>query len=170
MASKSMWQEILPKRGSQCDGCGNSFSPGADYHSLVREGRDVTWQRRDYCPSCWPLRPQEERELSCLTQWKGKVPLKKQEAAFSWSREEKVFEALKAVLLEAGAERQAFILASYLAHARFLAMRGEASRPEGVVCLFEAVESGEMVGVKKVFLGSSPLQEIREVLEKVFVA
>lgn len=139
----------IPKRSQMCLLRQEPFLPGMDYYSVLflDEGGSGKFIRKDYCPTCW----QKIEKEKIHSHWKGKVP-KKTAKKEPVDQTERAFELLRKAIQnpEEDTQREAFILALYLARKKKLHLRQELKGEKGeTFFIYEASETEEMFPVKK---------------------
>lgn len=157
MANKAKPKWDIPSRGRHCFKGQEPLLPGMTYYSLLLVDEAGTYQRKDYCVSCW----QEEfmGKEAPTTYWKATVAKRKDKKLNNQELGERALELLQATLNDPEAKEDAFVLGLYLHRIRTIAPRQEVQM-DGVDCtLYEVLETGEMLCVPKESLSVAQISE-----------
>lgn len=165
----------IPKRSSCCSKGGEPFTPGSDYYSvLLRNDGEEAYYRHDYCSACWEHNKTSLSQKGKNSAWKSKVPAKKELSELPKQRDARALYLLKEVLANREsptAHAEAFILALYLARRRLIVLRREFEQPaKPTLCVYEIIETEEMIGVPKMALSDLHVGQIQADLAKKFKA
>ncbi len=140
----------IPRHCNNCLDCQAVLAPGSAYYSML-----VKTDRLDFCYRCWHDESKDISSRPSTCHWKGSIPERKSSAKPSLTRQERALEHLKSTLLDPTPENssQALLLALFLVRKRFLVFRRDFVDESGdLYSLFEIIETGEMLAVKKVSL------------------
>lgn len=158
----------IPMRSRRCCRGQEEFTQGTEYYSLLEEGSEEGFLRKDFCVPCWEKRISEEEETNpSRIYWKSSVPVKKQGPDLSLRRDERALQLLKEIYQNDSEEdlSQAFVLALLLARTRVLQLRQEMIQDDGqVILLYEVADTEEMLCVKKIDHSNIPKQEVQQLL------
>lgn len=155
---RSLYQIVIPKRNSGCQVCKTQFQSQAEIVSQLIAGEE--WQRLDFCEKCYT--PQ-----NCIV-WKSRIPAKEVEERDDRAMLEKAWELLLELSASTKIEEQeeAFMLALYLNRKKVLAQRKEKIEHENRFwCLYEHLESSEMLLVPKVDPLKLPIPAVQKRLQ-----
>lgn len=143
----------IPKSSHICSK-GSEPLAGSEYYSALFENDEVgCLDRKDFCLNCWKVFIQEEAFSQTKSFWKSRMPEKGPEKPPK-NRQEHVFASLETLLKQDSDEsrRLAYMLTLFLARQRLLALRQEVEL-DGYKCgLYEILQQGIMLCVKKVNL------------------
>lgn len=149
----------IPKRKNQCHKKEEVFESGHEYYSILLENPKEGIIRLDYCPSCW--NEQKGNIPKNQGYWKGIIPSKAQIAE---TKSSKIDKALKLLCDAEADEKELFILALYLAHARRLVLRREFEENSYHYNQYEILHKEEFVTIKMLKLKDEEIQGIRQSL------
>lgn len=158
----------IPPRMRRCCLGNEDFLPGMEYISLLEEGKDEKYFRKDFCQPCW-----KEASLLALDQisgyvhWKSQVPLKTPGNGKQMKREFKALELLREIIANGDEEEesQAFVLALLLVRGKKIQLKQEITEDgKGQILLYEVAETEEMLAVKKVNLSAIQTVRLQQIL------
>jgi hypothetical protein len=161
----------IPKRGQHCSLGNETFIPGAEIQSALKETTAGAYERHDYCLSCWEKLGSQNVHKGFSTSWRSKMALKRIVSDLPKQREARAMAMLKAALLRAEQLdiEEAFVLSLYLARKRLLFFRQEMVLESGErAFLYEAAESEEMLCVLQISLSSLEVEKIKNELASKF--
>ena len=166
-----MFQIEIPKRATHCAKGGEPLLHGTEYYSILsRQENGESYQRKDFCPSCWE-KGGHSKEISS---WKSVVPQKKEALELPKHKDERALFLLKEALANPESSEntaEAFVLALYLARKRLIVLRQEMLREEKVpICIYEVIETEEMLCVPKISVSNLRVEEVQAELSKKFNA
>lgn len=153
----------IPQRSKYCKRCEKALLAGMEIYSDLTLESGGEYARRDFCAQCWAPDQQSGQQ----TYWRSLLPVKEVRAdPAAMSRERMLLEWLYESLAsgEEQADREAFLLALYLARLRSLVRRQEV-RAEGVVStLYEVASTGEALLVPHVKLNVAEMDHLQSMI------
>jgi len=159
----SLFTIDIPKRQAQCAGKGERFVPEMEIFSLLTEEESKKIVRRDFCATCWPQFQQEAQLPHSRGYWKSKIEKKKKIS--DASRAEQALMLLRLLLnTPEGLEAEIFVLCLFLAHARYLALRKEVQKENGVYDVYELLKQNEWITIKRVQVSQLEIDKIQHSL------
>jgi len=161
-----IFQIDIPKRASCCFKGGEPLTHGSEYCSALIKNEDESYQRQDYCLTCW----KEIQNHLASHSWKSAVPLKKEASELPKHRDDRAFYLLKEALSSPHHDQniaEAFILALYLARRRLIYLRQEIHQEGKLpVNVYEVAETEEMLCVPKISISALEVEKIQVALAK----
>lgn len=160
-----VFQIEIPRRSKKCAKGEEEFAPGDHYFSILIDNQENGFCRSDFCIDCWEI-AKLERVDQIDSYWKSRVSSisSMRNMEIQRTRDEKAFDLLRQALqnetLEG--EEDAFLLALYLARRRLLALRKEKKKDNVHLCIYEAIETEEMLCVKKMHISSERIVKAQE--------
>lgn len=158
----------IPIRNKVCSKGQEPLQPNMEYYSILVEGENG-FARQDYCLACWE-KEKQGGSTKMISHWKAHVPNKTkngdEDEASKLDKQERALHFLKKSLQENSveAEREAFVLALYLARQRILYLRQEIKQDGQRIQLYEHADTEEMIPVKRVDLSAQHLKKTQESL------
>lgn len=174
MVVKSPFQIEIPKRSNVCHQGKEPLLPGAEIYSTLKEGTiEGTYERQDFCLTCWKQLAKENSHHEVCSSWRSKIPLKKEASDLPKQRDARALCLLKEALKsnEPDDQAEAFVLTLYLARRRLLYFRQDLVLEDGQpasVC--EVAETEEMLCIRKIALSHLQVEKIQQQLAKKFKA
>lgn len=162
----NIFQIEIPKRSSTCMEGQEPLIAGMEYYSILVPLEQGSYQRHDFCLTCWESKAKERYLITGKTGWKAKVASKVEvEDLSKKTRDEKAFVLLKEAIQTSNAEdwAETFVLALYLARRRILYLRQELPQTDGsTLCVYEVAATEEMLSIQRRSLTHVNIQEIQE--------
>jgi len=158
----------IPKRQQQCSGGRHPFQPGDKSYTLVSLEAEG-WRRQDLCETCWNELKSRGLPAQTKSYWHSRIPLKQPEEALPKHKEERALVLLKRALLENSptTQREAFILALYLARKKYLQFRQELEQLGDTIYLYEVAATEELLPIKKMVLHSNDIDILQQRLAQM---
>lgn len=148
----------IPRRASFCAHGQESFVPGMEYYSLLKENSEGILQRFDYCPACWKEIASNENAF-----WKNRLPLR-QEVKENLPFIEMALEFLRQNALQNEKEEELAIYALYLCRKKKLHFVQEVIKEGKTFLIYEVDETEEMLFIPKVDISKIDANKIKEKL------
>lgn len=171
MSSKGAFQIVIPRRAPTCSRAFEPFTPGMEFHSVLKEGDDGEYVRLDYCLKCWEKHREESAQEQIASSWESTVPLKKEASDLPKQRDARALYLLKETLNHSDSDSiaEAFVLSLYLARRRRLLSRQEMKLADGrPAMVYEVAETEEMLCVPKLPLSELQVEKVQQALAKKF--
>lgn len=166
MSVKNAFQVTIPKRNLHCVASGVRFISGMEYYSLVFENEEEEVVREDYTVAAWATHGKKRQEEVNGTNWKGRVPERKEDKPTARFHDEKALALLKEDLQEKDADLQAeaFVLALFLRRRKALIHRKEVKRKKRGYILYEVNGTEEMLTVPTFTLHELQTDKIQQTI------
>lgn len=172
MNTSAIFHIEIPKRSAMCTHCQKFFTPGMEFHSILKEGTEEgVYIRQDYCLACWDSLTKQMTYEDVRTTWKSKIPAKKDVSDLPRQRDARAMYLLKEALLRDGVENyaEAFVLTMYLARKRLIYFRRDLILGDGQeASIYEVAQSEETLCVRKVPLSTLQIDKIQSELASKF--
>lgn len=148
----------IPRRHPRCLEGDHPFNPGDQCFTAI-SFRSSAWHRQDLCESCWNVLKGRGLPSTVTSYWQTTVPKEKTERTLPKQKEERALVLLKeAVSAHCPArDREAFILALFLARKKQLHLRQEIEQLGEIIYLYESSMTEELIPVKKIALTPSDI-------------
>lgn len=152
----------IPKRHLNCSRGAHPFSPGDKCYTFV-SAEPNRWSRQDLCEACWFDLKSQGLPAGIKSHWQTKVQNKESLKPLSKQKEERALDILKEIINKGSPEeeREAFVLALYLARKKLLIFRQEIELLGEVVYLYESVKTEELFSIKKTTLTPSDIENLQ---------
>lgn len=152
----------IPRRSSLCCVGNEPFLPEMEYMSLLKEEKDHSYIRYDYCLTCW--NKLDKQTLKNGIQWLSKLsPKEMPRPKAIHTLAEKALILLRELLRTEENRDEAYVLTIFLERERSIVLRKEALQLDGKKILFyEILETDEAFAIPKIDLGTLSLEEIQK--------
>ena len=80
----------IPRRSTACSAGQEAFKPGMTYHTVLEEGDDGSFLRKDYCIQCW-----DAHNKQAAVHWKSAIPKPSKVPMTNAVRDERALEIFK---------------------------------------------------------------------------
>lgn len=138
----------VPKRARFCFLKKCAFSSGEEVYSKIRELKDESFVREDFCKECWKNHVEKDK---ATIYWKSKVERAANHKSLKGSAG--IYEKFCQLLEQEGEYSvELFFLATYLQRARLLALREEQNQNKDRYYLYEYVSEERFFRIKVVDL------------------